>query len=161
MKNVRLFQWIVAVVLMMTGTRAAFADAAGAWTPVQSGDAAQIWNWGYYVYNADTSGAHTVVHGILAGQIKLGNSPYTTKVYGYTNGGTGQSITCWFDVTDLGTHNTVETSTVSGTTAGYVTLNMSITTPNTSGPFLGSLRCQIPKANSNGNAFIFGSDEVL
>ena len=161
MKSTRLFQLVAAVAMMLMGARAALADAAGAWAPVNSSDAAQIWNWGYYLWNADSSAAHTVVSGNLAGQVGLGNTTYDVKIYGYTNGGAGQSIICWFDITDLGTHSTVEGSDVSGTTAGYVTLHPSVTTPNTTGPFLASIRCQIPKANANGNAFIFGSGQVL
>lgn len=136
------------------------AQPAGAWIPATSSDAAHIVNQAYYVYNTDTSAAHVVVSGsgLSVGSIPgLSAGTYSAEFYGYSNGGSGQAITCWVDVTDLITHNTVETSGSSTTTLGYVAFSVSytLTTNMFTDPTVMSTKCSIPKDNSNGISFLF------
>jgi hypothetical protein len=156
MRTTRLFQ-VLAVATLTICTRAALADSAGAWAPLSSSDAAQLSDWGYAVFNTDSSSAHTVVEGL--GFANFSNHLYSVVVYGNTNGGTGQAITCWLSIIDPLTGNLVEGTNSSGTTAGPVHFTVTATSPSsTLAPFyLTSVRCQIPKANANGNAFIIGS----
>jgi len=133
------------------------AQPAGNWSPSTSTDAAHIVNNGYYIYNNDSSATHTIVSGA---PVNFGTLPglvsgaKTATFYGYSSN--GLPFVCYINITDLVTHNTVQTSGVSSGT-GYVPISVPYTVTNAvyTNPTVISTQCNIPKQTSGGVSFLF------
>jgi len=142
---------VCGVIVLGSKTALAGGIAAGAFIPVNSGDAAQLWNWGDYVYNNDTAGPHTAV---ASAGVQIPSSIVGITVYGGANGGT-QGVQCWFIARNSSTGAEVTSTATSSAANGVFTpMTLNLNLPSGSGIEALAVKCQIPPKNANGFAYV-------
>jgi hypothetical protein len=127
------------------------AASAAAFHPVYPTDAANITNYGYEIFNTDTSTAHNVV-GYLARDAGSYTN-YQATVIANNNGG---SLSCDIEVLNTSTGAFFFSSLITTTATGFVSfpINLSLTAGSPIALF--SLFCSLPPKNAYGPSYLFG-----
>jgi hypothetical protein len=130
---------------------AANAPSAGGFTPVSATDASSTVNYGYALWNTNTTGGASIsVVANTPGAYTGLKQTMTFYIYG-----NALSTSCWVSLWDPVGHHLVQYSNNSGTAVGYSSFQ--IVVPAGSVAAAESIFCQVPSVNGTyGTSYFYG-----